>query len=72
MDSIIKYQNQITKLDKYFYIIGFLFEFKAHWNSLVVDIRYPLDELLNLFEMLVNDYVIYKYSYAPMQKLKQN
>ena len=70
MDSIIKYQNQITKLDKYFYIIGFLFEFKAHWNSLVVDIRYPLDELLNLFEMLVNDYVIYKYSYAPMQKLE--
>lgn len=68
LKCIKRYYKDMNIIDKYFYVIGMLYDFKSNWQTLTVDIRYPTAKLVEIFESLVYDYIIYKYSYSPIFK----
>lgn len=68
--AINKYYKELDELDKYFLIIHMLYDFKNNWISTRIDMRYPRDLLVKLFDKYLKYYLLYKYSFTPLLKNK--
>lgn len=63
--SIKNYVEELGELDKYLYIVNMLYEYKDKWSELQIDIRYPRETIINLFEKQLVLYLRAKYCFCP-------
>ena len=70
INAINKYYKELGELDKYFLVIHMLYDFKNNWISTRIDMRYPRDMLVELFDKQLKNYLLYKYTFEPSLKNK--
>lgn len=68
--AITNFMNTSNNQQKYYYTKDMLFEYKNYIPSIAIHSKFPIEKISNTFEKHLKEYLISKYSFGPVQRMK--